>query len=466
MGVATHFSHPHYVANYDIAGTIALAAELEVGWLRDELFWRFYETEKGRYELPERTRQWIDAANAAGLKIILCFNYGNKVYADPYDPEAYAKAAAHLARELKGKVQVIEILNEPNNFGFRQLYGGAWNGVPENGKPAAYVVKYTELLNKAAVAIKAANPEMKVIGCGAPAPANYRMISLGITPAVDGITDHPYSAFTVPEIVPFASTPGILERDQIATADKQGSFTSFISMYREHSAKHKGPKEIWLTEWGFATHQSDPAKSGGFAGFTEEAQAKYTLRRFAEGLGLGVEASIYYALKSDGTNPTDPEHNFGLVGHGKDPRRKLSFEAVRRFARFTDPYRVASQPPTVDTFEADTRPDPWPITWDGSVLSAPGTIRTYAFERASGPDAGEQMLLVWSAERVGGDAKPRLADFEVTWPQTMPVKKVRAHDLWADTCQDVNFEMKPDGRLILPKLTVPAHPVALIFTRQ
>jgi hypothetical protein len=52
------------------------------------------------------------------------------------------------------------------------------------------------MLNQTAQAVKAANPDLEVIGCGASMPSTYGEIQAGLDPAVDGITDHPYLADT------------------------------------------------------------------------------------------------------------------------------------------------------------------------------------------------------------------------------------------------------------------------------
>ena len=118
---------------------------------------------------PAKAKAWIQAARRAGLKIDLILAYGNPAYTDRYDTAAYAKAAGWLARELANGVQAIEILNEPNNFGFRDTYGGQWNGNERNGSVSPYLQKYVQLLNAAAKEIKLANPNMTVIGLGTPA---------------------------------------------------------------------------------------------------------------------------------------------------------------------------------------------------------------------------------------------------------------------------------------------------------
>jgi hypothetical protein len=100
---------------------------------------------------------------------------------------------------------------------------------------------------------------------------------MGVAPEVDGITDHPYSAHSIPELVPFAATPGKLKRDGIFTADAKGTFASQVRMYREQSAKYRGPKELWLTEQGWPTFQS-LSPFGLFTPVDQHIQARYILR--------------------------------------------------------------------------------------------------------------------------------------------------------------------------------------------
>src|SRR5260221_9864242 len=160
------------------------------GWIRDDLGGSGMDPKPGNYQIPQKKKIGFNAARRGGLKIALTLAYGNPAYADHYDTAAYAKAAGWLAREVANDVQAIEILNEPNNFGFRDIYGGQWNGNEHNGSVSPYLQKYVQLLNAAAKEIKLANPNMTVIGLGAPAPASFRMLALGLAPQVDGLTDH------------------------------------------------------------------------------------------------------------------------------------------------------------------------------------------------------------------------------------------------------------------------------------
>jgi hypothetical protein len=307
-----------------------LIARSGVGWIRDELGWAALEPTPGKYQIPLKTRVWIGAARRAGLKILLILGYGNPAYPDHYDTAAYAKAAGWLARELAGNIDAIEILNEPNNFGFRTTFGGAWNGKESNNAVSAYVRKYVEILNAATKEIKLANPQMTVIGLGAPPPASFRMIALGLAPEVDGLTDHPYSNRNqIPELIPYGATPLMLLRDGIATADVQGTFASQVSMFRAQAKNFGSTQKLWHTEWGYSTVEAKPEKRQ--QALSQETQAVYILRRILQSDGIGVEHTFIYDFKDDGTDPYSDYENLGLIKSDRSP--KASYFAVQRLTR-------------------------------------------------------------------------------------------------------------------------------------
>jgi hypothetical protein len=304
IGVCTHFSQ-----YWSVEQVMPLIAKSGAGWLRDDLNWADLERTPGNYQIPAKAKHWIQAARRAGLKIDLILAYGNPAYADRYDTAAYAKAAGWLAREVANDVQAIEILNEPNNFGFRDIYGGQWNGNEGNGSVSPYLQKYVQLLNAAAKEIKLANPHMTVIGLGAPPPASFRMIELGLAPQVNGLTDHPYSG-RLPELILYPASPDILHRDGIATADANGTLASQVSMFRAQAKKWGATEKLWHTEWGYSTVRAKPGKPPGIS---EETQAVYILRRLLESEASGVEHTFIYDFKDDGADPYSNEQNFGLI---------------------------------------------------------------------------------------------------------------------------------------------------------
>ena len=304
-----------------------LIARSGAGWIRDELGWAALEPIPGKYQIPFRTRAWISAARRAGIKIVLILSYGNPAYPDHYDTAAYAKAAGWLAGELAGDVDAIEILNEPNNFGFRTTFGGAWNGKEPNNAVSPYVRKYVDIVNSAAKEIKLANPQMTVVGLGTPPPASFRMIALGLAPELDGMTDHPYSnPNQIPELIPYGATPVMLLRDGIATADAQGTFGSQVSMFRAQAKKWGSTEKLWHTEWGYSTVEAKPEKRQRT--LSQETQAVYIVRRILQSDGVGVEHTFIYDFKDDGTDPYSDYENFGLVKSDRSP--KASYFAVQR----------------------------------------------------------------------------------------------------------------------------------------
>jgi hypothetical protein len=332
IGVCTHFSQ-----NWPVEQIMPLIAKSGAGWIRDDLGWGAMEPKPGKYQIPLKTRNWIRAARQAGLKIDLILAYGNSAYADQYDTAAYAKAAGWLARELANDIQAIEILNEPNNFGFRDIYGGQWNGNERNGSVSLYLQKYVQILNAAAKDIKLANPNMTVIGLGTPAPASFRILALGIVPQVDGLTDHPYGT-QMPELIPYAATPDILRRDGIATADAKGTFASQVSMFRAQARKFAATEKLWHTEWGYSTVRARPEKHQ--QAVSEEMQAAYILRRILLSNAIGVEHTFIYNFKNDGVDPYSDYQNFGLVRNDLSP--KPSYFALQRVAGFLAGMQIAA----------------------------------------------------------------------------------------------------------------------------
>ncbi|MEJ7607354.1 MAG: hypothetical protein WKF37_14085, partial [Bryobacteraceae bacterium] len=322
FGVATHFGQ-----GWDPETLMPMVAKSGLGWIRDGVPWQSIEKKKGRYELPAGTDKWIRIAREHGLRIILVLAYGNSLYEDKFDAGAYSRAAAWLARELDGRIDAIEVLNEPENYGLRKFYGGRWNGWELKQSVSPWVPKYVTLLNKAADAIKAANPRMNVIGLGSAPPVGFRELEMGIHPSVDGIVFHPYSR-REPEYVPYAATPTNLARDGIATADVQGSFASQIAMFRQRAKQYKATDRLWLTEWGHSTYQPDNNRKRMKVAVTAEQQAAYISRRLVESLGLDVTVSIIYDLRDDCADPSRSLCNFGLLKMNGEP--KPSYFAVQR----------------------------------------------------------------------------------------------------------------------------------------
>jgi hypothetical protein len=315
----------------------------EVGWIKDEIFWSEFEKVKGVYEVPSKVQNWINLANRYGLKICACISYGNGLYADPYDPAAYSRFAAWLAQKFAGKIQAIEICNEPNND-FQKKETDWWH-------------KYVNLLNVSVQAIKAVNPQVAVIGLGANPNENYGMMAIGIRPLVDGLTDHPYGW-------------GIL--------GLMGSqrFSSFVTEWRTNCRKYNVTTAMWLTEWGNSTF----TLPSGFV-VTEQMQAQWEAARLIESHALGVEHSFIYAFKDESDDPHSNYANYGLIHTNLAPKQALG--TINRVTRLL----------------AGLKPDPQsPQTYDIPSNFVWQDYRAYRFDAVDGSKA---VIAFWQASHQG-----------------------------------------------------------------
>lgn len=468
MGICTHFVRKRGMEHWDPETYMPMVADLGLGWIRDEVLWSQIEPTPGHYVIPDKAREWIDLAAKYDLKICLTLAGGNWDYEDAYDPEAYARAAAYLATALKDKVQAIEILNEPFH-GYAEYYGegtrkgGDWYGrSTKTDEVQGWVERYRILINQAADAIKAANPDMKVVGLGSFPAINYRQIEGGLAGTVDGITAHPYSYRTVPELVPYAASQrNFVRNGNRNVADAEGTFASFIQMLREFSAEYDGPKEIWLTEWGFSNFRLRKDHRGNYWGFTPEAAAAYIQRRYMECLGLGVEMSAVYSLMDDRYNMNDrplessmnSENNFGLLT--SDGEKKPAYNAVRNVAIATDGF-IPAEVVDVTIKPGSSRPDGNPFQWwDGTELVAPDRIASYQFM----DEDGNAVIALWSMERIG-DISARPADISIGISLEQ-AKGLTVEDLMSGETYTPIMKDAGDGTLLLPDFGVPPHPVLI-----
>jgi hypothetical protein len=432
LGVCTHFSQ-----GWDAQKIMPLIEKAGIGWIRDDLGWEGIESKKGVYHVPDRTMAWIRAGHANHVRVLLILNGSNKLYADRYDPEAFAKWAAWTVTELKNDIDAVEILNEPNNFGFSKYYGGKHEG--EGDSP--WVAKYVTLMNTAAEAIKAANPKMPVIGFGAGPAVTYKQLDLKTSPAVDGLADHPYSNHLPPELLPGGGAAEQLKHFGFSFTDDRGSFASVIQGFRAKSERSGGPKGIWLTEWGYSTYQ--PLSAGQFGGFTESAQAKYILRRFVEGLGLGVDVSFLYEFR-DGNNDHDAEERWGLVHADGSP--KPSFEAVVNLSQIIHGLKAAGkdQVGAVNVF---------PI----ATSEQNGPIAAYRFI----DEQGRPAVALWATDRANGDLQPRVADVELLWGDA--VKTLESVDTLTGKIEAVSFK-RVGQRLLKDAMIIRDYPIFIRTT--
>jgi hypothetical protein len=275
LGVNSHIAtrYPDYKTLDRAADAVA---QTGAGWAREDFQWHRIEPRPGAFDWGFNDRA-VDLLAARGVSVLGVLGpsvgwatpFGGDapggVSFYPPDPGRYAQFAAAVAARFRGRVSHWEIWNEPDNA----LY---WRPAPD---PAAYV----RLLQAAAPAIRAANPEAKIL-LGGVVPFDGRFLravaDAGAWGLFDIISVHPYV------------DPASPEEGQIGPAG--------IGAVRA-LADAIGPKPIWATELGWAAGPGDRDPAGRS---DEQAQASYLVRAAALLLQAGAEKVFWYNLKDDG----------------------------------------------------------------------------------------------------------------------------------------------------------------------
>jgi hypothetical protein len=87
---------------------------------------------------------------------------------------------------------------------------------------------------------------------------------------------------------------------------------------------------VWDTEWGYSS-QWFGGDAGGHDPGGRALQAQRTSRELLSAWALGFPMEIYYDVRDDGVDPTNAEHNFGLVQN--DYTDKPAVVAVRTLSQ-------------------------------------------------------------------------------------------------------------------------------------
>jgi hypothetical protein len=246
--VGVHTRLTDEVESWKIQRSLAMVRQLGSPWIVELFPWAYYQGADGgiAWDHPDMV---IEHAQAQGLKVIARLGLTpawarppdtplNYLDATAYDD--FANFAAQFAGRYQGKLAAIIVGNEPNlsyEWGYRQTTA----------------VDYVDLLKVMYPAIKAANPEVLVLG-GALAPTlepagspwglndlEYlnQMYAAGAADYFDGLAVHSYG-LTFP-----------------ALADPGPEILNFrrVELVREVMVRHNdADSKIYITEFGWNDH--------------------------------------------------------------------------------------------------------------------------------------------------------------------------------------------------------------------
>jgi len=280
LGTNIHFTDPH-------AGEMAMLRAGGFRWIRMDLTWAATERVKGQYDFSAYERL-LKALQSEDVRAVLILDYSNKLYEQDRSVvttegrAAYARWAAAAVDHFRERGILWEIWNEPNISGF-------W-------KPEPNVDDYTAMALAACEAIHNVAPAEAIVG---PATSTIDLEYLqgcfkaGLLDHWDAVSVHPYRQ-APPET---AAIEYHKLRQLIARYAPVGKAIPILS-----------------AEWGY---------SSAWKNYDETIQGKMLPRQWLINMANQIPISIWYDWHDDGTDPVEPEHNFGTVAHqyhaGRDP---------------------------------------------------------------------------------------------------------------------------------------------------
>jgi hypothetical protein len=322
--------------------------------VRVDVSWSALEPQQGQYSSSYLARmdEFFAAAAARGLKVVATIaatpswaSAGGAWYDAPSDPSTFGQIAQFITSRYGGELAAVEAWNEPNSGG---------NLVAGDGDLAG---TYAAMLKAFYAGAKAGDPNVPVLaGALAYADTSFlgKLYADGIKGYYDGLSVHPYA-------------------DGAAPGDTSVTH-SFVGQIQDlHAAQLAAGDHtpIWITEFGWPVGTSPGAN-------TEAQQATYIQQAFGLVNSYSyVEAALVYQLRDMGSDPSNPEDNFGLLEQDFTPR------------------------PAYAAFAAAMAADQAGGTVSGSApastasTSTAGTSSTTATSKPSGP-AGTRAGSTWS----------------------------------------------------------------------
>jgi hypothetical protein len=308
FGVNIDFTDPK-------AGELKMLADAGLQWVRMDLKWDATEHEPGKYDFAAYDRL-LSALEKEHLHALFILDYGNPLYDNGAPPrtdrtrQAFARWAIATAKHFSGRGILWELYNEPNH----ELF---W-------PPRPNVDEYVKLAHVVGKAFQEQVPHEKLIG---PATSGIDFDFLetcfkhGLLNYWSAVSVHPYR-----------------REDPETVAGDYHRLRQLIDRYAVG-------KPIISGEWGYST---------SWENISANKQAELLLRSWLTNAANGVQLSIWYDWKDDGTDPYNPEHNFGIVanayrqhsGSPFDP--KPAYVAAQSLTGFLTGYKFLGSLPTPD----------------------------------------------------------------------------------------------------------------------
>jgi hypothetical protein len=289
LGVQTHFA---YDRTFDTARVVEWVKSARIDSTRDEMYWVHVEDSRPGLRIQDGAeftwQSWTRDLPATTPLLLL--GYGNPKHDAGGQPKsnqaiaAYANYVRWLVGQTRSRVRMVEVWNEWN------LKAGAKPGGGAQGEAAAYA----RLAKAAITAVKAVDPEVRVLVGGTSDDfPDWRWtldaLNAGALDGADGVSAHLYNYCNIAKV----GADEMLER---------------LDMLQSLMVRNgRGTVPVYVTETGWPTHAGACTVGEADAGVhTLRLLLEASQRPWLRGLWL------YEAIDS-GTDSTNREHRFGLL---------------------------------------------------------------------------------------------------------------------------------------------------------
>ena len=263
----------------------------------------------------------VNGAKTRGMDVLLTLHmsptwarpaaYASTPWVLPADPRAIQTVSGWLSSRYAGKVEAIEVWNEPNLRHFVQVVDP---------------VKYVAVLGAAHAAIKAANPAMQVVFSGADRVA----VSPG-APAVDDFYSLAYRAGAKGkfDVMGVHTYQGPADAPPGAPDVGTWRITHMPALIALMAANGDSTLPISVTEFGWSVHANALGTATWDLGVTEQQQADYTVGAMdLLGTWPQVKSAYVYAERQKATGNLHQD-GYGMLRRDLSPRPVLTALAAR-----------------------------------------------------------------------------------------------------------------------------------------
>lgn len=426
VSVSTHFAQIGGLSRDEqddmISRNLDLMQKAGIKWIRDEMYWS--EEPKGNLIVEDLWKRYVKAAKDRGINVVLILAYGNGYY-DAGFPRtedgiaAFARYAANLAEYFKDDIEYFEIWNEWSGGSL-----GASSSQPAYIRDARY---YTEMLMPTVKAIRAVNPDAKIIA-GATVGGDWNWIkgmfndnpnytTKEVYDAIDAISMHPYSYPSNPDYRADGRGSAIDDINNAASLIMQ----PIVDNLNQSDGGERKVKPVWVTEIGWPTSLNG-------SGVIQERSAAYSSRLLAYAKAnsqaghAGKVGSInLYEFQNGGIGSYNDEYEFGMI---------LS----RHYDEIEQPVPRAAKASYISTsafnalistaeFVKDHSPE---YAHTDTVRGIPSCY-VYEFKRPN----GNKLMVMWAND----DAYKSTTESARTQDVTIPVENgtVRTYDMYGNS---------------------------------